>query len=153
MITPGHVPYTPPRDTTMLRRFSLAGVPQYIPFGVDGVGVVVYAPALVVNPLTSVALAAPAGDAEPPLQYASRRLPRRRLQYVRGGSKSRSPRVHLRNATEVDTPFVPNAGGTTTWSADTALLIDVAFVLATAEAYCEADVLRVSTDTFDVIQV
>ena len=105
-----HLPYTRPRDTTMLHRFSLTGVPQYIPFGVDGVDVVVYAPALVVGPLTSVALAAPAGDAEHPLQYAGRRLPRRRLQYVRGGSKSRSPRVHLRNATEVDTSFVANAG-------------------------------------------
>ena len=94
----------------MVHRISLTGAPQYVPLGVDHVIVLVYDAALVVGPLTREALAAPAGDTEPLLQYAGRRLPQRGLQYLHGGTKNRSPRVLLRYATEVDTPFVPNAG-------------------------------------------
>ena len=131
----------------MVHRISCAGALQYVPLSVDHFLVLVYDAALVVGPLTREALAAPARDTEPLPHYARRRLPQLGLQYLHGGTKNRWPRVLLRYATEVDTPFVPNAGGTTTWNADTGIRIDVTFILSTAEACDEAYVLRVSGDT------
>lgn len=127
-------------------RISLAGAPQYVPLGVDRFEMVVYDAALVVSSLIGEALAAPARDTEFLLQYSSRRLPPSG-QYLQGGTKQRWPRVLLRYATVVDTLFVPNASGTTTWTADTGIRIDVTFILSPAEACDEAYVLRVSGDT------
>ena len=112
----------------MVHRISLAGAPQYVPLSVDHFIVLVYDAALVVSPLIGETLAAPAMDTEFLFQYGSRRLLHRGLQYLHGGTKKRWPRVLLRYATEVDTPFVPNAGGTTTWNADTGIRIDVTFI-------------------------
>ena len=108
---------------------------------------VVYDAALVVSPLIGEALAAPARDTEFLLQYGSRRLPHRGLQYLHGGTKKRWPRVPLRYATEAGTPFVPNAGGTTTWNADTGIRIDVTLVVPATETCGEAYVLKGNGNT------